>query len=128
MYCSLQSMPTLEDPRHEAFAQARAKGATLDDAYEDAGFVPGRGHGHRLAHRDEIAKRIAELRAAQGALTQANAQAVIAALLRIAAAGENLANAAGIKEARVTLLEARRLSGELAAARAHERGPRLPVY
>ena len=118
-------MPLLQNPRHEAFAQARAKGATLDDAYEDAGFIPYPGHGCRLAQRHEVARRIAELRAAQGALAEANARAVIAVLLRIAQAGEDLASAAGIREARLTLLEARRLAAELAAARADERGIRF---
>jgi hypothetical protein len=58
-------MPTLENPRYENFAQARAKGALLNDAYESAGFVPHRGHPSRLAYRAEVAERIAELRAAQ---------------------------------------------------------------
>ena len=40
-------MPQLENLRHEAFAQARAKGARLDDAYEDAGFAPSNGHASR---------------------------------------------------------------------------------
>jgi hypothetical protein len=118
-------MPILQNPRHEAFAQARAKGATLDDAYEDAGYVPSAGHGCRLAQRDDVARRIAELRAAQGALTAAGSRSVIAALLRIAAAGESLGHAAGMKEARLTLIEARRLAGELAAARADERSPQI---
>ena len=37
-------MPTLRNPRQEAFAQARAGGALLDDAYEAAGFAPGNRH------------------------------------------------------------------------------------
>jgi phage terminase small subunit len=56
-------MPALRDPRHEAFAQARAKGALLIDAYESAGFVRHRGHPSRLALKLDVAHRIAELRA-----------------------------------------------------------------
>jgi phage terminase small subunit len=41
-------MPVLDNPRHEAFAQARAKGARLEQAYEEAGFAPGNGHASRL--------------------------------------------------------------------------------
>ena len=114
-------MPLLQKPRHEAFAQARAKGALLDDAYEDAGFTPGNGHASRLACRPEVAERIAELRAAQVDLTEASAQAVIGALLRIAKASEALATPAGVKEARLTLLEICRLNADMASERARER-------
>jgi len=38
-------------PKHEAFAQAPAKGARLEDAYEDAGFTPGNYNAIRLAER-----------------------------------------------------------------------------
>jgi hypothetical protein len=121
-------MPILQNPRHEAFAQARAKGMRLDDAYEDAGFVPDAGHGHRLAHRDDVARRIAELRAEQVELNDAAPKAVIATLLRIAKAGEAAATPAAIKEARLSLLEARRLSEELAKAREAERPQHITGY
>ena len=114
-------MPILQNPRHETFAQARAKGALLDDAYEDAGFSPGNGHASRLALRPEIAERIGELRAERSELTESNTQAVIGALLRIAKASETLASPAGIKEARETLLQACRLNDNLAEERARER-------
>ena len=114
-------MPLLANARHEAFAQARAKGALLDDAYEDAGFAPGRGHACRLAHTPEVAERIAELRADQARLADAGAQAVILSLLRIAKFSEDLGTPAGAKEARLTLLEAQRLTGELAFSRSYER-------
>ena len=120
-------MPLLKNPRHESFAQARAKGALLDDAYEDAGFAPGHGHGSRLADRPEVAERIGELRALQSDLAEANAQAVIASLLRIAKASEAQATPAGVKEARLTLVEACRLSGELARDRARDRLGVLPI-
>jgi hypothetical protein len=118
-------MPLLANLRHETFARARANGALLDDAYEDAGFTPGHGHASRLAWRPEVAERTAELRAAQADLAEANPQAVIAALLRIAKASEAQATPAGVKEARLTLLEACRLGGELARDRAHERRTRI---
>ena len=58
-------MPTLENPRYEAFPQARAKRTWLIDAYESAGFVGRRGDRCRLALKDEVADQIAELRAPQ---------------------------------------------------------------
>ena len=111
----------LENPRHEAFAQARAKGALLDDAYEDAGFAPGNGHASRLAKRPEVAERIAELRAEQSDIGAAGPRGVIATLLRLAEAGLTQGTAGGIKEARETLLEARRLYDNLADRRQRER-------
>ena len=50
---------------HNAFAQARAGGALLDDAYEIAGFVPGHRHASRLAKLPELAERIGKLLAAR---------------------------------------------------------------
>ncbi|HEY5072310.1 MAG TPA: hypothetical protein VII63_09790 [Caulobacteraceae bacterium] len=118
-------MPILQNPKHEAFAQARAKGARLDDAYEDSGFVPAAGHPTRLAQRPEVAERIAELRASVAAAAEANSASVIAGLLRIAKASEDLGSPSGIKEARVTLLEAHRLCENLAGHRADERREEL---
>ncbi len=37
-------MPALDNPRHEAFAAAGTKGATLRDAFEGAGVPPDRAH------------------------------------------------------------------------------------
>jgi hypothetical protein len=114
-------MPILQNARHEAFAQARAAGARLDDAYEDAGFAYGRGHSSRLAATPEVAERIAELRAARAAETDASEQAVIAALLRIAKAGEDMTTPAALREVRLTLIEAQKLYSQQAQARAFER-------
>ena len=114
-------MPILKNARHEAFAQARARGARLDDAYEDAGFAPGRGHASRLAGQDKVAERIAELRALDTQMEGAEVQTVIVALLRLAGASEAEKNLAGLKEARQTLLEACRLRNELTEARNNER-------
>jgi hypothetical protein len=102
-------MPTLDNPRYEAFAQARAKGARLDDAYEDAGFVLCKGHPSRLARRPEVAARIAELRSLRKEADDVSPQRLIAGLLRMAAAAEASENAALVKEARLALLDAARL-------------------
>ncbi len=114
-------MPLLQHPRYEAFAQARAKGASPDDAYEDAGFAPGNGHASRLSRLPEVAERIAELRALQAELDGARTQAVIAALLRVAKASEMAANPAALKEIRLTLLEVNRLRHGLEIDRRAER-------
>ena len=102
-------MPILANPRHEAFAQARAKGALLEDAYEAAGFVPGHGHASRLALKPEMAERIAEIRAEATDLSDTTGRGLLAALLRVARASEALDTAAGVREARLTLLEIQKL-------------------
>jgi hypothetical protein len=110
-------MPVLDNPRHEFFAQARAKGARLDDAYEDAGFVLNSGHPSRLARRPEVAARIAELRVQRNEANDISPQKVIATLLRMAKAGEDSENASLLREARLALLDAARVYGVEAEAR-----------
>jgi multidrug efflux pump subunit AcrA (membrane-fusion protein) len=111
-------MPVLQNPRHEKFAQARAKGARLQDAYEDAGFAPDRAHASRMANEVGVAERIAELRAAQVDTTP---ETMIATLMRLAKASEDLATTAGLREARAALLEARRLAFEVSDGRSWDR-------
>jgi hypothetical protein len=114
-------MPLLDNARHEAFAQAGAKGVRMEDAYEDAGFAPGNGHASRFAGRPAILARIAELRAQQTDIAEAGAHAVIAALLRVAKAGEATLTPAAIKEVRPTLLAIDRLRENLELDRDAER-------
>ena len=114
-------MPLLPNPRHEAFAQARAQGARLEIAYEDAGFAAGQGHASRLAAQPDIVERIAELREEQADLHAARPQAVIAALLKVAKACEAAGSPAAIREARLTLLEVERLRQNLDLSRENER-------
>jgi len=70
-------------------------------------------------------ERVAELRAQQADANDANAQAVIAELIRMAKAGEALKTPAGVKEARINLLEAHRLADTLAKTRRGERNQML---
>jgi uncharacterized protein YqfA (UPF0365 family) len=86
-------MPILQNTRHEAFAQLRARGAPLDLAYAQAGYEADSGHGSRLAKRPAVAARIAELRARRDAAD--------------AGGPPNLINA--LREARAALMEARGL-------------------
>ena len=114
-------MPTLRDHRHEAFAQARAKGALLIDAYESAGFVRHRGHPSRLALKDEVAERIAELRASQTEAEDVSLAGLLASLRRIIKAGENSEIPALVNAARLAIVDASRIQAELARHQAHER-------
>lgn len=54
-------MPVLSNPRHEAFAQALAKGKTADEAYALAGYKPDRGNASRLTANDSVRTRVEEL-------------------------------------------------------------------
>lgn len=54
-------MPVLENPKHELFAQARAKGMTLERASLAAGYTGHRGEASELARSNPIAARILEL-------------------------------------------------------------------
>jgi hypothetical protein len=121
-------MPALENPRYEAFAKARARGARLDDAYEDAGFVLSKGHASRLARRPEVADRIAELRRLRNEAEDVSPHRVIAGLLRMAKAGEASENAALMKEARLALLDAARLHGVVEQARQQDQADIMDEY
>ena len=114
-------MPCLQNPLHEAFALARAKGVSLQDAYEDAGYPPDRGHACRLAKRDDVAARVAELHRVREKAEESSPQMIIDALIRMARDSEVLKTAAGLKEARLNLLEADRLRTALTAFKNSER-------
>ena len=118
-------MPALPNPRHEAFAQARARGARLEDAYEDAGFAPGNRHAARLFNQDKIAERIAELRVERLDSSGADPAEVIEALLRMAKTLEDLKTPASLKEAKDHLLEAYRLRCATHDERSQDRSRRF---
>jgi hypothetical protein len=113
-------MPTLNNRRYEAFAQARARGALLNDAYEGAGFMLHKCHPSRLAYRAEVAERIAELRALRTEVESHNPLALLAALKRIIKAGEGSENPVLVREARLAIVDAARLQADLAEQQARD--------
>ena len=68
-----------------------------------------------------MAARISEIRLARSSNVDTSPQAIVDAMFRMARDGEVLKTAAGVKEARTTLLEAHRLSKEMADGRVSER-------
>jgi hypothetical protein len=114
-------MPPLENPRHEAFCNFIVKGYGKEDAYEEAGFTPGFDHANRLYQRNDILKRIAELRTEQTDISGATPRAVIAELLRLAKANEALEGGGALREARQCLTEALSLANALKTQRNAER-------
>ncbi|WP_421904644.1 terminase small subunit [Mameliella sp.] len=67
-------MSTLKNTRHEAFAQARVAGMTIDAAYVEAGYKTNRSNAARMNANEHIRQRIRELQdaaAEQAELTAA---------------------------------------------------------
>ena len=96
-------MPVLDNPRHEAFAQARAKLETADQAYQTAGFREHRGNAARLSTKEFILARVAELaKASESAttLTIRERREICAAIARNSDEDANVRIAATIAEAK----------------------------
>ncbi len=116
-------MPILPNSRQEAFARARAKGARLEDAYEDAGYTPSRFNASHLAARPEIADRIAELRAERDATKPKTLDhdTVISLLMDTYMDKRESNDPRVLIESRITLFEALRLQKEKELEREAER-------
>jgi hypothetical protein len=81
-------MAILTNPRHEAFAQALARGMSAAAAYGQVGFKPHRANAATLARKEHISVRVAELQEEQLAIHQqataaaaANKQVTIESLI-----------------------------------------------
>jgi hypothetical protein len=61
-------MPILNNPRHEAFAQALARGMSATAAYVEAGYKASTGNASTLKAGQSISQRVAELQDQQAAL------------------------------------------------------------
>jgi len=77
----------LANARHEAFAQALAKGSTADAAYAECGYRPNRGNAIRLKANEHIRSRVAALIDARAERAVVEIAEVIDALARIAFTG-----------------------------------------
>jgi hypothetical protein len=55
-------MPSLDNPRHERFAQELAKGKSQLDAYVEAGYKPDDGAASRLSGNVRVQHRVAEIK------------------------------------------------------------------
>lgn len=113
-------MPTLTDPRAEAFAHARARGANLEDAYELAGFAGGQGHASRFARRAKVAARIRELIDA-GRRQPITGQDIAFELQRMVQNFDDFDTPERMRETRETLMELRKMQVQLEHERAMER-------
>jgi hypothetical protein len=77
-------MPALRNPRHEAFAQALARGMSASAAYVEAGYKAKRHNAAALAREQHIGTRVTELQEEQLAIhRRATAEAVANAKVTI---------------------------------------------
>jgi hypothetical protein len=77
-------MPALKNPRHEAFAQALARGTSAAAAYVEAAYKANAGNACTLKSQQSISKRVLELQEQQIAIhQQATAEAVANAKVTI---------------------------------------------
>jgi len=56
-------MPVLKNPKHEIFAQQRAKGMSYLMAYVKAGYKRHEGNAYRLSQNESVKRRIADIQA-----------------------------------------------------------------
>lgn len=80
-------MPTLANPRHEAFCNGLARGMTASAAYVSAGFAPNRGNAARLKANECIQTRLRELLQRRTDrivdMSELNARSVLTRLMRL---------------------------------------------
>jgi phage terminase small subunit len=80
---SSRNMPVLKNPKHEAFAQARVAGLSVEAAYVEAGYKPHRSNASRLSGRDSIQRRMAELQEAAVRRAEITGARVIKEMARV---------------------------------------------
>jgi phage terminase small subunit len=87
-------MPPIPNTRHEAFAQALAKGKSAAEAYKLAGYKPNEGNCIRLKGNERVQARVAELqnKAAQKAVVTIETIAAELEEARLLAMHEDVAN------------------------------------
>lgn len=111
-------MPVLDNPRHEAFAQARAKGKTADEAYAEAGYSPHRGNASRMSANEHIKRRVGEIKSRVAEKAEWSAAERLSALKAIydASAKEDR------RTAIAAIAEANKMQGSYAPAKVEHSG------
>jgi phage terminase small subunit len=108
-------MAVLKNTRHEAFAQALARGANQTEAYVLAGYDGGSAatpNAARLITNDKVKARVAELKVRAANRTEISVASITERLLSIADKGEAKAeNPAMLAVARASLMDAAKLNG-----------------
>jgi hypothetical protein len=129
-------MPVLKNPRHEAFAQALARGMSASAAHAEVGFKPHRHNAATLARKKHISVRVAELQEEQLAIHQqataeaaANAKVTIESLIAEAEAARVKAmSEKGGAAAAVTALTAKAKLAGMWREKVDQHNTGSPVY
>jgi phage terminase small subunit len=104
-------MPTLDNARHERFAQELAKGKTQEEAYKEAGYKGDRTAASRLSTNVNVQARVAEIQNRAAIRTEITVANITERLLNIAAKGETKEDAPMLSVARAALMDAAKLNG-----------------
>ena len=107
-------MPVLKNAKHEAFAQAIAKGKTLEESYAYAGFNPHRPNAHRLRTQEHVARRILEIQERAARRSGITLDRITEELAKIGFA--NITDALKFKGKKVTLTDSDLLDPDVSAA------------
>jgi hypothetical protein len=83
-------MPVLPNARHEAFAQAVAKGKSATEAYTSAGYKGDRGAASRLSANINVQRRVTELQAMTAEKVAIDQAWVMSKLVDVANQNDNL--------------------------------------
>lgn len=115
-------MPTLDNARHERFAQFVASGMAASAAYVKAGYSEKSAtvEPYRLLEKPSVIERIAQLQEQAARKTGLTAERIINDLLRIAEKGEELQEASGLAVARGALMDAAKVAGLIVEKRQNE--------
>ena len=106
-------MPTLPDPRQEAFARALPMGRPSGAARAKAGYTRGWKNTRARAEMPAIAARVTELREDLQGGEISDVAPVITALMRLAKKAGDMSTPAAMAAARGLLAEAAKLKGRL---------------
>lgn len=109
----------LRNAKHEAFAQALARGETADAAYVSAGYKENRGNAIRLKTNERVAARVEEIVAAVSEKAEWTAADRLEALKRISTASER----GDPRVAVSAIAEANKMQGSHAPTKQEHSGP-----
>jgi len=104
-------MPILSNTRRERFAQEIAKGKTLVEAYEVAGYEPHDSNACKLANHPEIQARVSELIGKAAIRAEISVAKFTEDLLRIAKKAEDYDSAQGLAVSKGAIMDAAKLNG-----------------
>lgn len=112
-------MPVLKNARHEAFAQALAKGMTATDAYAEAGYKGDRTAASRLSTNVNVSQRVSEIKNRVAEKAEWTAADRLSAL-------KTIFDSHAEKDARVAIsaiAEANKMQGSYAPVKREHSGP-----